>query len=363
MWQFHNPVNVIFGQGAITALTEQINGRSFALVTYDHPYFASLADGIRESHSGCRVVLTLVSENPDISDMATICAAFAPYAAEVEVLVALGGGSVIDATKALAVAKTEPNHIRAVLTQGEKIIGTPLPVIAVPTTTGTGSEVTSWATIWDTSAGRKYSLAHPHLYPEAAICDPQLTYQLPVSLTIQTGLDALSHALESLWNKHRNPLSTEYAKRAIRLILKVLPKLKCEPTDSLLREQMMTASLLAGLAFSNTKTSIAHNISYAITIETGLAHGIACSFTLPAIVRSFANDDSDIADSLRSLFGTDLTDAACELEDWLAELGVATEPQCYGYSEERWQILVSDALSGERGKNFAGNSTTLLQSF
>lgn len=362
MWQFQNPVKVLFGNGALEEIGTILQGRCYAIVTYNNSYFDELAEVIQKSAEGCAVVLNQVHENPDLMDLPEICEAFKPYMGQVEVFVALGGGSVIDTTKALAVALDDPKRIEAVLKNGA-IVEKALPIIAIPTTTGTGSEVTSWATIWDKANNSKFSLNDPKLYAVAALCDPLLTLKLPVSLTVQTGLDALSHAMESIWNKNANPLSLQYATVAIRSILEVLPALTRDPENIELREKMMLASMNAGFAFSNTKTSIAHNISYAVTLNKWVAHGIACSFTLPTILGSFANSDCSIANNLRSIFGEDLTQASKELSAWIESLGIKTAPKDYGYESDHWTQLIIDALGGERGKNFSGNTDQLIQSF
>ena len=362
MWQFQNPVKIIFGNGAFNELDSILQGRCYAIVTYNNFYFDELAQSIANQVDGCVTVLNQVHENPDLMDLPEICSAFKPYQDKIEVLVALGGGSVIDTTKALAVALDDSSRIEAVLKQGVAVESA-LPIIAIPTTTGTGSEVTSWATIWDKANNSKFSLNDPKLYAIAAICDPLLTLKLPVSLTIQTGLDALSHAMESLWNKNRNPVSFQFAKTAITAILDVLPKLIQDPDSINLREKMMLASMNAGLAFSNTKTSIAHNISYGVTLNKGVVHGIACSFTLPTILRSFAQSECDVRSNLQAIFGEDLEQAAQMMTDWLEAMGIQTSPMDYGYDRDTWTELVIDALGGERGKNFSGNTDQLIQSF
>ena len=139
-------------------------------------------------------------------------------------IVALGGGSIIDAAKVLAASGGSFETVRKHLT-GEKPLkgATITPIIAIPSTAGTGSEVTSWATVWDAANGLKYSLAHRDLYPETAIVDPQIAISAPRALTLATGLDALSHALESIWNVSANPVSANFAVEAAREILETLP--------------------------------------------------------------------------------------------------------------------------------------------
>ena len=144
-----------------------------------------------------------------------------------------------------------------------------MPIIAVPTTAGTGSEVTSWATVWDAAQRQKYSLAHPRLYPETAVLDPALTVAAPRALTLATGLDALSHALESIWNVNANPVSANYAVEAAREIIDTLPRLLAEPRRSRAAHPPGAREPARRVSRSrNTKTALAHNISYDITLQT-----------------------------------------------------------------------------------------------
>ena len=127
-----------------------------------------------------------------------------------DVLIALGGGSVIDSAKVLAAEHGDFDRVLRILSgdigaDGDGAARPALPIVAIPTTAGTGSEVTHWATVWDPHNARKLSLSRPDLYPETVIVDPRLMVSLPMQPTLSSGLDALSHALESIWNIHANP--------------------------------------------------------------------------------------------------------------------------------------------------------------
>ncbi len=228
-----------------------------------------------------------MAPNPDYRLLAEQTGRFAKLERQPEVIVALGGGSVIDSAKVFAAAGGDFGKITTFLEsqKGAEQLSA-IPIIAVPTTAGTGSEVTCWGTVWDETNGKKYSLARPNLYPTHAVVDPRLMLGKPQLLTISTGLDALSHALESLWNVNNNPVSANHAVFAARNILDVLPKLVKDLGNIELRGRMAMAALFAGLAFSNTKTAIAHSLSYPITLRHGVQHGIACSFSLPMVLRS-----------------------------------------------------------------------------
>lgn len=139
-----------------------------------------------------------------------------------------------------------------------------------------------------------------HVYPSHAVLDPELTLTLPHQETLYTGLDAISHALESLWNKNRTPISEACARQALNLAIKALPAVLEKPDDLLCRKQMQDASSMAGVAISQTRTAIAHSISYPLTIHYGMPHGLACSFTLPSIIAFLKKNN--ILQEFRELF-------------------------------------------------------------
>jgi phosphonate metabolism-associated iron-containing alcohol dehydrogenase len=363
MWSYQNPVKLLFGTGSFESLGDVIQGRPYALVTYGEAPFVELRRRLAGLVGPAAAVVDDVAPNPDFALLEKQAASLWQAATRPEVLVALGGGSVIDSAKVFAAAGGDFKRVRRFLETGK---GSEtfefLPLISVPTTAGTGSEVTSWATIWHESLGRKYSLSHPRLYPEAAVIDPELMMAKPWSLTLATGLDALSHALESLWNRNANPVSAEYAVSASALILKTLPRLRDDLTNISLRENMAKAALFAGLAFSNTKTAICHSISYPITLRYGIPHGIACSFTLPMVMASMEGCGGLCEDSLVSIFGAGPHEASQKLARLFEDLGVSLHPAKYGLSDEEWAHSLETAFSGERGLNFIGTLSGVAES-
>ena len=355
MWAYANPVRVEFGAGAIDKVAGQIGGRSWALVTYDIPAFRQTADRIAAKAGAAAIVIDNIVTNPDVKDLRASCERYGAAGARPDVIVALGGGSIIDAAKVLAAGGRDFERVMGHLTGRSTLDpATFTPIIAVPSTAGTGSEVTHWATVWDSGSGQKYSLSHPGLYPEAAIVDPELTIGAPRGLTLATGLDALSHALESIWNRSANPVSANFAIEAAREILEVLPRLLDDLANPELRARQARAALFAGLAFSNTKTALAHNISYDITLKRGTIHGIACSFPLPAVMRWSIGADRACDANLARIFGPDLQAGVRRLRSFLEELGVSTDPAAYGVDQHGWKSLVEKASDGERGRNFIG---------
>lgn len=223
MWSFSNPVRIEFGAGSSAKAADHIRGRRWALVTYDMPVFKDKAAQIAATAGAPVVTVDNIVANPDFADLVSSCEQFGKASPAPDVIVALGGGSIIDAAKVLAASGGSFETVRKHLT-GEKPIKDAAftPIIAIPSTAGTGSEVTSWATVWDARNGLKYSLAHRALYPEIAIIDPQLTVGAPRALTLATGLDALSHALESIWNVSANPVSANFAVEAAKEAIETL---------------------------------------------------------------------------------------------------------------------------------------------
>lgn len=280
IWSHHNPVSVVSGVGARFQLPSLLPEGPVLLVTSEGMVRRGMAEAVMSLCADREWTVRTAASNPDLDELDAMAL---PPAKSV---VALGGGSAIDAGKALAAKLANPGAALAEWLRG-RMPGTAamLPLICLPTTAGTGAEVTPFATIWDTEFQKKRSLAGPFLYPRHALLDPELSLSVPWQTTLFCGLDAVSHALESLWNKNATPVSVLLANEALRLAGKALPALEHDLENIALREAMQAAALLAGLAISQTRTAIAHAISYPFTLHFGVPHGLACSFTLPALLR------------------------------------------------------------------------------
>lgn len=355
---YRNPVAIRFGAGSVAELPDVLASRRAVLVTFPEAEGLGLVTRLRAILGAALVAMEdRIEPNPDISYLRAMYERFWREHSDCEAVVAVGGGSTIDTAKALMVgtASGRFEELIALLSKGAPFKPHRVKaLIAVPTTAGTGSEVTPWATIWDRAAGKKHSLHLPETWPETAIVDPDLMLTLPNSITLQSGLDALSHALESIWNVNANPISDTFAVAAAREVLATLPALIDKPKDAQLRAQMALAALKAGLAFSNTKTALAHSISYEMTLRFGLPHGIACSFTLPMVLERAIGVDVGRDAVLASAFGGDLHDAPRRLAHFLERVGVETEFTAYGVTADDSRRMVAQAMDGVRGKNFIG---------
>ena len=357
-WRYHNPVDLRLGAGALRELPALLGGRRATLVLFPEAAALGLAARLHELlGSEVAGIIDRTQPNPDVGLLAGLYRAFWSDRDAGDVVVAVGGGSVIDTAKALMVGTADGSFeaLIELLASGKPFVPHRVkPLIAIPTTAGTGSEVTPWATIWDRAAGRKYSLHLPQTWPEAAIVDPELTTSLPAGPTLAAGLDALSHALESIWNVNANPVSDTHAVAAARNVLRTLPALMADLTNPSLRARMSLAAAQAGLAFSNTKTALAHSISYDMTLHHGLPHGIACSFTLPMVLGRALGADAARDEVLGRVFDGPLAAAPAMLAGFLEDLGVSTRFASYGVQPDEEARLLAAALDGVRGRNFIG---------
>ena len=355
--EFFNPVRSVYGAGALSSLPKLLAGRNAVVVTFPEARRFGLVDRLQALlGDGLAGVIDAVLPNPDVAELRALYEAFWSDSQQAEVLVAVGGGSAIDTAKALMVGTRSGRFddlVAALAAGGPFVPARVKTLIAVPTTAGTGSEVTPWATIWDREAQRKHSLHLPETWPSIAIVDPELMLSLPASVTLQSGLDALSHALEAIWNVNANALSDTFAVAAVQQIFETLPLLMDKLDDLELRARMALAALQAGMAFSNTRTALAHSISYEMTLRYGLPHGIACSFPLPMVLRRAIGQDAGRDAVLERALGP-LDRAPQRLSDFIERLGVKTRFSDYGVSSEQADRMVAHALTGARGKNFIG---------
>ena len=323
---FRNPVGIYRGEAAPT-LRELVNGTLHVLVTSRGWRRRGVVEHLRSTIGQPAVIFDQIRENPTLQDLASLDPALADLRSSPGAVVALGGGSVIDAAKAIAsaLASGATMSLVAEVTRAAAPLPAalrPWPIYCVPTTAGTGSEVTSTATLWDGQTGDKYSLADERLFPRAAVLDSSLLMTAPADLTLSTALDALSHAMESVWSKRHNPLSDACAAAAIRRVRRYLP-IALQGGERQSRHELQTAALMAGFAISATRTGLAHSISYPLTGSFGLRHGLACSFTLPSVAAFVLEGAPERARIIAEAFGvTDVAELSPALREWMERLGV-----------------------------------------
>jgi len=217
-------------------------------------------------------------------DPAALSAPPSPFAGARIALVAVGGGSSIDAAKGIAIAAVNPQRGRD-LDYRRELAVPGLPIVAVPTTAGTGAETNAVGVVTDPATHRKFYLGHASTMPAAAILDPALTVGLPRAVTAATGMDALTHALESYLSLHPNPWSDGIALQAIRMTAANLPRACDDGEDLEARSQMLLAAHMAGVAFGHTGLGLCHAIGHSLGGRWNIAHGAALSMLLPDVLR------------------------------------------------------------------------------
>lgn len=331
-WSFHNPVEIKFAPASLTQVFERLPYHEVLFVTSRGMCGRGTARAVMAQWSGPRFHLfDNVLPNPDIRelDSAALLLADAPF----DAILALGGGSVLDTAKVLSVllanrgSFTLADHFHHGLPFPQKAC---LPLLAIPTTSGTGSEVTPFATVWDAAHKKKYSLSSPRMYPELAILDPSLTSDLPWEVTVPTGLDALCQGMESIWNRNATPLTMGIAETAVRLAWQCLERGREILKHPELRAQLMEASLLAGMAISQTRTALCHSISYPITARFGVPHGLACGIWMPQVLSFNAPADDGRLARLALLLGfASMPDFRKGLEQLLEKLEAWSQFEVY----------------------------------
>ncbi|MFM5726918.1 iron-containing alcohol dehydrogenase [Aeromonas veronii] len=221
-------------------------------------------------------------------------------------LVALGGGSVIDTAKAVNIL-TSMGGDHLLDYSGAGCLTRPLkPLAVVPTTAGTGSEVTLVAVIKDEASGRKVPFTSPFLLPQLAVLDPRLTQGLPLNITAATAMDAMTHAIEAFIGTAKNPVSDALALMAVEKIASALPQIIHDPQNKQLRLQLAEGSTLAGMAFSNSMVGLVHALGHSLGARCHLPHGLCMNLFLPTVLDYNRPEvDNELARLLLPLVGAE----------------------------------------------------------
>ena len=284
---YAQPVKIFFGPGKFELLGSVLDElKAERCVVACGRHFAPTARAMQEKERRICAVFGQVEQNPQLSGVIETARLAREHGADT--VIGIGGGSSIDTAKfAAAIAPGEGEALAYY--RGER----PFPdkrltIIAVPTTAGTGSEVTQVSVV--SHGTEKRTINNPVFMPTAAIVDPLLSSTVPPRTTMNTGLDAMAHALEGYWSKNHQPISDLMAIEAVRLILRNLETAWRDGGDLEARSSMALASLLGGLAFALPKTAACHACSYPLSENYHLPHGEACAFTLDSFVRINADE-------------------------------------------------------------------------
>lgn len=349
---YWNPVRITFGPDSLEqlpAIFKTLPGSRVTLITGQAIMRElGILDRVRKLLSDRELsIYEGVEPNPQIPQVQEAVEFARRHGAEA--ILGIGGGSALDSAKVVAASVPNGGEVMPLLEKQRGLDNLCLPTVMVPTTAGTGSEVTRWATMWDLESKKKYSLEGMGMYPTHAVLDPKLTLTLPPIFTATTAADALSHAMEAYWNRNANPVSDAYALEAVRRIFEALPLVYSEPSNLENRTRMLLASLLAGLAFSNTKTAAAHSLSYPMTLHFGVIHGQASSITLPALLRFNAGASLErMTDLAKATGGSSIDSGARRIQVLLQRVGLKTSLAELGIDDAGIDLCVRDGYTPDR---------------
>nr|MDD5838154.1 iron-containing alcohol dehydrogenase family protein [Eubacteriales bacterium] len=351
-WEFNLPVKLAFGNNRHEQIYDYICeiGGEVGVLVCSHSFAGNgLADKLVKLSGGkIKAVFSDIRPNPTTDNVNACVDVMRSIGADFAV--ALGGGSPMDCCKAACAIAKGDDKIEAYHSGGKAISADEaIPMIAVTTTSGTASEVTNISVLTDLAKNLKQPMNDPAMYPKIAVIDPVLTLTVPPQITASTGLDVLSHAIESYWATLNQPICSACSVYAARLVFEYLERAYNHPDDLLAREKMAEASIVAGVAFSHPRTTGSHACSFPLTNIYGVPHGEACAFTLDYFVKfnaKHADEDGRITAFARDC-GFDTPDAmADEIAAMKRRMGMRTNLSQIGcITDEQIRELTQKSMS------------------
>jgi alcohol dehydrogenase class IV len=358
MFSYQMGTRIEFGIGRIHHLSELLQesgyGKRVLLVTDPGVEQAGLVDPVlaQLKATGAEVALfNHVAQNPRDSDCEAGAEVFQNVAADS--VIGIGGGSAMDTAKAIALLGETGGKV-AEYVDGHRIYERVAPLVCIPTTAGTGSEVTRSAVITESKTHRKMTLKHALLRPALALLDPALTLSVPHSVTTATGVDALVHAIEGYTCKRSSPVTRAFGAAAMKVIIPALPTVMEHPGDIEARSDMLQGSLLAGLCFGASDAAAVHCLAEALGGLYDTPHGLANAVFLPHVLRfnvighdevhaglsrimGFAKEDTNTRDAVESL--------VTGISKWVTNLGIPNLRELPGVRPEDFDELVELAYN------------------
>jgi alcohol dehydrogenase class IV len=360
------PIEIVFGYGAIERLPVKLKEQHVTkpLVVTDRGLKeAGLLDEVTAIICKSDMPFAAFADVPQDSSTTSITSALELLEAEgCDGVIGLGGGSALDTAKAVAFRKTNTSDISTYIGLN-KLENPPLPIFAIPTTAGTGSEVSYWAVFTDDTTRVKVSVGGYWVFPKVAICDPMMTLTLPAHLTAATGMDALTHAIESYTNDSYQPISDILAYRAIELIGEYLRPAVTNGKDRRARYGMMLGSMLAGIAMNPTRLGIAHALamplgSWDLKIPHGIANGIllphVMEFNMVANLQRFVKVAEALGEQTQGMGMRAAAErSVTAVRQLLTDIGLTTGLGDYGLTEAKVLSVVEEAM---KSGNIAANT-------
>lgn len=354
-WEFNLPVKLAFGNNRHEQIFDYICeiGGEVGVLVCSHSFAGNgLADKLVKLSGGkIKAVFSDIRPNPTTDNVNACVDVMRSIGADFAV--ALGGGSPMDCCKAACAIAKGDDKIEAYHSGGKAISADEaIPMIAITTTSGTASEVTNISVLTDLAKNLKQPMNDPAMYPKIAVIDPVLTLTVPPQITASTGLDVLSHAIESYWATLNQPICSACSVYAARLVFEYLERAYNHPDDLLAREKMAEASIVAGVAFSHPRTTGSHACSFPLTNIYGVPHGEACAFTLDYFVKfnaKHADEDGRITAFARDC-GFDTPDAMADeiaamkrrmgMRTNLSQIGCTTDEQIRELTQKSMSMLM-----------------------
>ena len=361
-FRFALPTAIEFGSNCIESLSARVGpfGQAPLIVTGKHSARASgVLDRAMQQLPNARV-FDAIGENPGTA----ICEQGAAFCRvhNCDVIVAIGGGSPMDAAKAIAVLATN-NGSCAQFFGADKYTNAPLPIVAVPTTAGTGSEVTPYSVLVDPIERTKRAGAGTALFPRVALLDPELTRTMPRNVTIATGLDALSQCMEGIVSKKSTALGDALALDGIRRVCEFLQRAADDGANDIeARTEMLYAALASGIIVAQSGTTLVHGMGYAYTIECGIAHGLANALLLAPVFAHNARTAPGRVAAIASAMGGDPANPGAvvvkALYNLLERLGVSRCARDHGVTDKQIEVFATEiAKDPYRFRNQIGELT------
>lgn len=353
---FELPTRISFGVGAVTTLPDEIRavgGTSVLLVSDPGLVAAGVVDRVAAllRKDGLEpAIFTEVEPEPDAKGV--MAAAELARSSSADVVVGVGGGSALDTAKSAALMARNPGHIRdysGLNVPSERGI----PVIALPTTAGTGSECAIWAVISEKQKHDKYGVGGRNMTAAVALCDPALTLTLPARQTVSTGADALAHALESYVNKATQPISEALSEKAMELIARSFRSAVFQGADIDARSDMMIAATMAACAFAPTRLGLAHAMAMPLGAHAKIPHGDVIAILLPEVMRfnvvaaqrQFAEIARIFSVDTRSLTTREAAHAGVDaVTDLLRDVGAPSSLSDYGVTEDHLPEIAAESM-------------------
>jgi len=354
-FSFTAPATVTFGPGAIAKLPELTAGLGSRAIVVSDPGIAKA--GILDRVLGALDHASVTAEpyphvepNPSIE---TVDAAHDLFRrTRSAFVVGVGGGSAMDVAKVVAVLAAHGGTVRDYEGMG-KVPGPGVPCVAIPTTAGTGSEVTIFSVITDRQRKFKMTVGSPHTVPQVALCDPELTLSMPQPLTAATGMDALTHAIESYINTVHNPIAATLARESMRLIGRSLRTAFSSGRNLQARTEMLLASTMAAMAFTRTRLGNVHAMSHPLGAHFDIPHGVANAVLLPSVMAwnmiacydTYPQIASALGESVDGLSPREASEAAVEAVRRLArDVQIPERLRDLGVTREAIPRLAEDAM-------------------